>query len=72
MARFLKAEVLPILAESFEIKKVKQNRLTPNPEVVKGRDPTVEFVWKVVGPDEVRPPTRIKLKKAVGKETGVN
>jgi hypothetical protein len=73
MARFLKAEVLPILADSFEIKKVKQKRLAPvddTEKVKKGRDPNCEFVWKVVDPNEVHTPPRVKPKKK--EEVGVN
>jgi hypothetical protein len=51
MARFLKDEVLPLLAQSSEIKMVRQKRLTPvndTENVMKGRDPDFEFLWKVV------------------------
>ena len=65
-----------MLANSFEIKKACQPRLTPLDDTVKvkkGRDPRVEFVWKVVDPDEVPPPPRSKpVKEVVGKEVGVN
>lgn len=75
MPRFLKTEVLPALAEASEIKKVKQDRLTPvdnTEKVKKGRDPDVEFVWKVVDPNEVpRPPRSPPKKEVVGKDVGV-
>jgi hypothetical protein len=56
MARFLKLEVLPVLAQSSEIKMVKQSRLTPVNEkenVRKGKNRNFEFVWKAVDPNEV-------------------
>ena len=75
--------MLPVLAEKYEIKKVRQLCLTPVDPVDsldetektgktgktgkgkkgKGNDSGYEFVWKVVDPDEVRPPPRIKPKK---------
>ena len=42
-------------------------------KVKKGRDPDIEFVWKVVDPKEVPPPPQPKpVKEVVGKEVGVN
>ena len=74
--RFLKREILPVLAKSSEIKMTKQPRLTPVDDTVKpkrGRDPGVEFVWKVVDPKEVPAPPKSKpVKEVVGKEVGVN
>lgn len=68
--------MLSALANSSEITKVRQPRLTPVDDTVKvkkGREPGVEFVWKVVDPNEVRPPPRPKpVKDVVGKEVGVN
>ena len=76
MTRFLKSEVLPVLAQSSEIRMVRQTRLTPLDDaakVKKGRDPASEFVWKVIDPNEVPPPPRAKPKKeVVGEEVGVN
>ncbi|KAF8799732.1 hypothetical protein BYT27DRAFT_7217467 [Phlegmacium glaucopus] len=73
--RFLKLEVLPALEKSSEIKMIRQPRLTPvDPtiKVKKGRDPGVEFVWKVIDPNDVPPPPRPKpVKEVVGKEVGV-
>jgi len=75
MARFLKTEVLPVLAQASEIRMVRQNRLTPVDVTVKlqkGRDPGSEFVWKVIDPNEKPPPPRSKPKKVVvGEEVGV-
>ena len=73
MARFLKTEILPSLRQSSEIKMVRQNRLAPveMEKVQKGRDPTIEFVWKVVDPDEVPPPRPKPKKEVVGMEVGV-
>lgn len=76
LARFLKLEVLPALAKSFEIKMVKQPRITSVDEtakVKKGREPGVQFVWKVTGPNDV-PPQRLpkRVKEAVGVEVGVS
>ena len=71
MARFLKSEVLPHLPE---IRMVRQKRLTPVDETVKvkkGRDPNFEWLWKVVDPNEVRPPSRKPKKEVVGGEVGV-
>jgi hypothetical protein len=65
MARFLKVEVLPVLAQSFEIKMVRQSRSTPVNDIKnvrKGKD-GFEFVWKVVDPNEV------PLRKGKGKIT---
>ena len=75
-ARFLKLEVLPVLAKAFEIKTINQPRITPADEtgkVKKGRDPGVEFLWKVTDPNEA-PPRRLpkRVKEAVGVEVGVN
>ena len=69
--------MLPVLAQSSEVKMVRQKRLTPlddtEKKVVKGRDPGFEFVWRVVDPNEVPPPPRSKPKKeVVGKEVGVD
>jgi hypothetical protein len=76
MARFLKVEVLPALAQSSEIKMVRQSRSTPvnnTEKVKKGRDPHYEFVWKVIDPNEVPVKPRLKPKKdVVGKEVGVD
>lgn len=79
MARFLKSEVLPLLVQKSEIKKVRQLRITPLDPMVeaekgkKGNDSGYEFVWRVVDPDEVPPPPRFKPKKeVVGEEVGVN
>ena len=76
MARFLKVEVLPVLAESSEIKMVRQKRLNPVDDIDKtrkGRDPGFEFLWKVVDPNEVpRPPRSKPEKEVVGKEVGVD
>lgn len=75
-ARFLKVEVLPALAKSFEIEMVKRHRLSAvndTEKVKKKKVPGMEFVWKVVDPDKVPPPPRFKRKKAVvGTEVGVN
>jgi hypothetical protein len=78
MARFLKSEVLPLLAQKCEIKMVRQLRVTPlavdeTEKVKKGRDSAFEFVWKVIDPNEVPPPPRFKPKKeVVGEEVGVD
>ena len=68
--------MLPALAKSFEIEKVKQNRLSSlddTEKVKKKKVSGIEFVWKVVDPDKVPPPPRFKRKKAVvGTEVGVN
>jgi hypothetical protein len=68
--------VLPVLEKSSEIRMSKQPRLTPVDEMVKlkrGRDPGIEFVWKVVDPNDPPPPRRPKkVKEVVGKEVGVN
>lgn len=42
-------------------------------KVKKGRDPGIEFVWKVVDPNDVPPPPPSKpVKEVVGKEVGVD
>ena len=75
MARFLKLEVLPVLAQSSEIKIVRQRCLTPvnTGYVRKGRDPGFEFVWKVVDPKEGKYWTRRdrgpKEKENIGMDT---
>lgn len=73
MARFLKVEVLPALANISLIKKVKQPRSSPLnvKEKVKGRDNDFEFIWKVVDPNAVPSPPQPKPKKVVGEEVGV-
>ena len=75
MARFLKLEVLPVLAQSSEIKMVRQRCSTPvnTGYVRKGRDPGFEFVWKVVDPKEGKYWTRRdrgpKEKENIGMDT---
>ena len=67
--------MLPVLADSFEIKKVRQPRETPLDDTekrVKGTDPNFEFVWKVVDPSEAPPPPRFKPNKEVKKKVNVN
>lgn len=68
--------MLPVLEQSSEIRMVRQSRLTPvddTEKVKKGRDPTYEFVWKVVDPNDVpRPPRNKSKKKVVGEEDFVN
>lgn len=68
--------MLPVLEKSSEIRMVRQSRLTPVDDTVKlkkGRDPGIEFVWKVVDPNEAPPPRRPKkVKEVVGEEVGVN
>jgi len=74
--RFLKREVLPVLAKSHEIKMVKQSPSTAVDDMVKvkrGRESGVEFVWQVADPNDIPPRPVPKLaKEVVGKEVGVN
>jgi hypothetical protein len=75
MARFLKIQVLPVLAQSLEIKKVLQSSIKPvndTETVKKGKRSDDQFVWRVVDPNEVPIPRRSKPKpRVVGKEVGV-
>lgn len=64
------------MEEASEIRMVRQPRSTPvdMPEkLLKGRDNSFEFVWKVIDPNDAPPPRRSKPKKeVVGKEVGVD
>lgn len=76
--RFLKEYILPFLQGMREVKMMQQPRTKalPESETTKKKkskvDSSVEWVWKVVPPNErVAPPAPPKRKEVVGTEVGV-